>query len=182
MLFSFDLIEQMYYNILYMELEKTICFTGHRNSHLPWRGYEIGEQFNNFRIRLRNAIEENIKKGYVYFLSGMAIGTDMIFSELVLDLRKKYDIKLICVLPFKNPDNIWAGHLKERFRNILENADDVIITSETYSKSSFMIRNKYMVNNSNKLIACFGNFPGGTLNTINYAKSLGKEIEFVILY
>ena len=66
--------------------------------------------------------------------------------------------------------------------NILENADDVIITSENYSKSSFMIRNKYMVNNSNKLIACFGNFSGGTLNTINYAKSLGKEIEFVSLY
>ncbi len=182
MLFSFDLIEQMYYNILYMELEKTICFTGHRNSHLPWRGYEIGEQFKNFKIRLKNAIKENITKGYKYFLSGMAIGTDMIFSELVLELRKEYDIKLICVLPFSGMDNLWERNTRERYKNILNNADEVISLSETYSKSSFMIRNKYMVNNSSKVIACFGNFAGGTLNTINYARKLGKEIEFVSLY
>ena len=36
-----------------------------------------------------------------------------------------------------------------------------------------------MVNNSNKVIACYNNVRGGTLDTIKYAIKLGKEIEYV---
>ena len=162
-----------------MEKEKTICFTGHRPDNLPWRNYECGEQFNEFRENLRHVILKNIKEGYTFFISGMAMGFDMIAASVVLELKELYDIKLIAVLPHKNHGKNWNVKEKLKHLNILNRADEVICLSENYTKYCFHVRNKYMVDNSSKVIACYNFVKGGTLNTINYASKLGKEIEYV---
>ena len=162
-----------------MKKENTICFTGHRPINLPWRNYECGEQFNNFKENLKNIIISNIYEGYNCFISGMAMGFDLIAAGVVLELKEHYDIKLISVLPHKNHGKYW--NLKDKFKHdqILKRADKIICLNEDYSKYCFNLRNKYMVDNSSKVIACYNNIKGGTLNTIKYATKLGKEIEYV---
>lgn len=164
-----------------MEKEKTICFTGHRPNNLPWRNYECGEQFNNFKESLKNVIVENIKKGYKYFLSGMAMGFDLISAKVILELKKEYNIKLIAVLPYKNHGKNWNLQDKIGHDYVLKNADEIIVLNEEYNKYVFFDRNKYMVEHSSKVIACYNNIKGGTLNTIKFALKHGREVEYVSL-
>jgi len=164
-----------------MEKKKTICFTGHRPSNLPWRNYECGEQFNSFRENLRHIILRNIKVGYKTFISGMAMGFDLIAASVVLELKELYDIKLIAVLPHKGHGRAWNKQYKFKHDEVLKQADEVITLCENYSNFCFSLRNKFMVDNSDKVIACYNNVKGGTLNTIKYACKLGREIEYVSL-
>jgi uncharacterized phage-like protein YoqJ len=58
-------------------------------------------------------------------------------------------------------------------------AKDVRFISDTYSKQSFWIRDKYMVDNCDLLFAVFdGDKNGGTWNTVKYAEQIGKPIVF----
>lgn len=72
--------------------EKTCCFTGHRE--IP-----SGQRRRIF-AKTEEAIEGLIKKGYLYFGAGGALGFDTIAAFAVLKLKERYpDIRLILVLP-----------------------------------------------------------------------------------
>ena len=82
----------------------TCCFTGHRNQKLPWRFKENDLRCIKMKESARNQIVSAIKRGYNHFISGMAIGFDMICAEIVLDLKEQYpNIILECALPCHNP-------------------------------------------------------------------------------
>lgn len=66
----------------------TCCFTGHRPQSLPWKFNEQDERCLKMKERLRNEIIKAIKNGYKTFISGMALGFDMICAEIVLELKK----------------------------------------------------------------------------------------------
>ena len=87
----------------------------------------------------------------------MAIGFDMIAAELVLELKKKYSfITLECAIPCKEQDKLWRQEQKERYTNILSQADNVTYVSDRpYFDGCMQKRNKYMVDNSSMLIALF---------------------------
>ena len=69
------------------------CFTGHRPQKLNFTEEEI-------KVLLDNAIDKAIEKGYVTFITGMAMGVDIWAAEIVLQKRKSNtDIHLICAIP-----------------------------------------------------------------------------------
>ena len=69
-------------------------------------------------------IEKAILNGYTYFISGMALGIDMICAEIVLKLKKKYkNIILECAIPCLNQEKQWSLSEQERYRKILHKAD-----------------------------------------------------------
>ena len=106
--------------------EITLCFTGHRSQKLPWRFNENDERCLNMKTTAKSMIENAVKDGFIYFISGMAIGFDMICAEIVLELKKTYpNIKLVCAIPCKDQDKFWNNELKNRYKNILNNADIV---------------------------------------------------------
>ncbi len=55
-------------------------------------------------------------------------------------------------------------------------ADLVCYISKAYDKRCFQRRNEWMVDHSARMIAVFSGQPGGTRNTIEYAKAHGVEI------
>ena len=90
--------------------EKTVCFTGHR---------EIKENYNILFLKVYSVVENLIKNGYLYFGSGGARGFDILASEVVLKLKKKYpNIHLILVLPFINQYEKEKGGAKKKYINI----------------------------------------------------------------
>lgn len=55
-------------------------------------------------------------------------------------------------------------------------ADKATVCAESYTPYSYMRRNAYMVDSSGLLIAIYDHRPGGTKNTVEYARKKGRGI------
>jgi len=156
-----------------IELEKRlrrVCFTGHRPEKLNINEGEVKD-------RLRNAVQQSIRDGYTTFISGMARGVDMWAAEIVLEERESNNnIKLICASPFEGFEKSWSFDEKQRYNNILQNADYIKFVCSHYSRQCFQIRNVWMVDHSARVIAAYNGESGGTRNTIRYAESKKVEV------
>lgn len=143
------------------------CFTGHRPEKLTKPEDEI-------KAGLEKEIRRAISDGYTTFISGMARGVDIWAAEIVLRLRSEGEnIKLICAIPYDGFEQKWESEWLERFQAIIRSANCIEFVCEHYSRSCFQIRNVWMVDHSSRLIAVFNGEPGGTKNTIDYAKKNG---------
>ena len=164
-------------------MSKTCCCTGHRPNGFPYR-YGIDKQKHNAYLR---ALEEKITLvitvyGITSFISGMAVGVDMDFAEMILKLRDRYPVTLECAIPCPNQTLKWSDKEKLRYNGILKRADKITIVEKRYTPECMLKRNRYMVDKSNVVIAVFNGIEkGGTWYTINYAKSKNKIVELIDL-
>ncbi|MDE5548873.1 MAG: DUF1273 domain-containing protein [Clostridia bacterium] len=162
---------------------KYCCCTGHRPKGFPFK-YGIDKQKHNaYLLMLEEKIKFAITKyGITNFISGMAIGVDLDFAEIVLKLRNKYPITLECAIPCPNQTLKWNSTDKLRYESILKRADEINLISERYTPECMLKRNRYMVDKSELVIAVFNGIEqGGTWYTINYAKRVNKVIELINL-
>ena len=58
----------------------------------------------------------------------------------------------------------------------LENCDEVVVLSAEYYPGCMYLRNRYMVDNADVVIAHFNGAKGGTMYTLSYAKKNKKSI------
>lgn len=150
---------------------KSCCFTGHRPEKL-----NMGKR--HIKKLLKRAVKQSVKEGFTEFITGMSRGVDMWAAEIVLSLKKRNSkISLICAVPFKGFESRWEIKDKKLFESILKRADRVEYVCPCYSKSCFQIRNIYMVDRSEKVIAAYIGEQGGTKNTVDYAEK--KHIEII---
>lgn len=164
---------------------KTCCCTGHRPKGFPFKYGTDLKKHNEYL----NALEEKIKLaitdyGVTNFISGMALGVDLDFAEIVLYLRdtEHYPITLECAIPDVNQALKWSGKDKLRYTSLLERADEKHYISGRNAADSMLKRNRYMVDTSEIVIAIFNGIEkGGTWYTINYAKKQNKRIEIIDL-
>ena len=162
---------------------KTCCCTGHRPKGFPFE-YGIdkqkhGEYLQSLEQKILLAINEY---GITHFISGMALGVDLDFAEIVLKLRESFSLTLECAVPCPNQTYKWQLKDILRYDKILKAANEVNVISDRYSPECMLKRNRYMVDKSNLVIAVFnGVQSGGTWYTINYAESKGKTIELINL-
>lgn len=165
-----------------MCIKRTLCFTGHRCQKLPWGQNEEDERCKEMKIELRKRIINAIQNGYIYFMSGLALGFDIISAEMVLELKSEYpQIKLIGAVPCKNQSNAWRKKQAERYKKVLSMCDSVQYLCELYTDNCMLERNDYMVNNSSAVIALYGGGGGGTAYTIKKAKEKGLKLEIIRL-
>lgn len=178
---SFNEAKKAIADIIHNLNAETVCFTGHRSQKLPWGFNENDERCLRMKEKLRFEIIKAINRGYRTFISGMAIGFDMICAEVVLDLKKDYpNIEIVGALPCKTQDCRWSEKDRQRYRNLLTKLDRVRCIYDKYIGAECMFeRNRYMVNNSSLLIALFNGRGGGTKSTIDYAKAQGLEIVII---
>ena len=150
-------------------IEKTCCVTGHR---------EIPEnRIDYVKQELQKQVVSAIEEGYTRFLCGFAEGADLLFAAVVAEEQKKRpELRLEAAIPY-------AGRLKtknQRFHELLLCCSDVKVTCEKYTPSCFMQRNRYMIDQSERVLAVYdGRDYGGTYHTINYARSLEKDIRVI---
>lgn len=146
-----------------------ISFTGHRPPKLG--GYNLPNPTYNFICQKLEAALKELKP--VKAISGMALGIDQWSAHLCI----KCNIPFIAAIPFINQECKWPKKSQETYKRILDKAAEVIIVSEgEYSAQKMQIRNEWMVDNSDKVIAVWDGSPGGTGNCIQYATKVGKEI------
>ena len=168
-------------NDVNVKIVKTCCFTGHRPKTLPWGSDENDLRCIAFKSAVKFTVENLIVgNGYTKFISGMAMGADMICAEIVLSLKGLYPyIKLECAVPNYAFTESWRDEEARKYSSILTRADEIKFVSDRkiYSKRDLMLRNIYMVDSSELVLAVYiEGESGGTKNTIDYAKSKGKEV------
>ena len=156
---------------------RRVAFTGYRPQKMPFGFDESDPRCIDFKKRLHDTIESLIWQGYQHFISGGAMGMDMFAAETVLELKKKYpEILLEMVSPFDAQAAKWAPQYQSRHDRLLDQADMVTATGHEYTKSAMFIRNKYLVNNADILLAAYDGQPGGTQMTVKYAQQMGIQV------
>lgn len=156
---------------------KTMAFTGYRLEKMPFPEDENNAQYVMFQRKLEAVVNRLIERGYTDFISGMAMGFDTWAAEAVLSAKKyNKEIKLECAIPFPEQDKKWSYIDQVRREKILKNADQNTVICEHYHKNCFFMRNEYMVDKAEVVVCCFDGQPGGTAQTVRYAKKKDKII------
>ena len=140
--------------------------TGHRD--IPEARIAYVEQ------ELRREVEEAIAEGYTRFISGFAEGVDLMFAAIVVEqMEHRPELFLEAAIPY-------AGRLKtknQQFQKLLRACKGVKVVCREYAPSCFLQRNRYMAGESQRVIAVYdGRERGGTLFTMRYAHSIGREV------
>ena len=153
------------------------AFTGYRPAKMPFGYDENCAAALEFKRRLKDTVLALILEGYRHFVSGGAMGMDLMAAEAVLDLRGEFpDVTLEMALPYAGQSEKWPESARRRWKKCLDEADMVTVLSETYTKSCFFTRNRYLVQQADILLACYDGQEGGTKMTVEYAKRCGCPV------
>jgi len=141
---------------------KSCCGFGHRNV------------FENINGELDNAIETAIQQDCELFYTGAMGEFDSLFTAAVRRAKKANPhIKLICVKPYMTNDiNTNRDYYAAMY-------DDVIIPDELagiHYKAAIKARNRWMIGNSDVVIAYTIRDHGGAYEALQYAHKKNKNI------
>ena len=156
--------------------EKVCCFTGHRPDAFPWKDDEKDPRFHVLTERMEAAVDTALRSGAVKFIFGNALGVDTWAAQIVLKKRKENPaIQLEIALPFFGHNSDSAACRKvQKEANLVH-----VVSTEKSRTAAFFQRNKYMVDNSDIIIAVYDDQKSkrsGTQKTLEMAKKKGLEI------
>ncbi len=157
--------------------ERSCCFSGHRPDKLTFGFDESHPECVAVKQGLYECMGELIEQGYTAFYDGMAQGCDIFFAEAVLMHKREHpDIRLVSVVPYAGQEKRWSTEYQQRYRDILEKADEVIVVNSHYHRGCMMQRNRHMVDKSSLLVTVYAGESGGTKSTLQYAVAKGLTI------
>ena len=174
-----------------------ICFTGHRPNKLggyDWRSPKNKEIMNRIRKTVTDLINSSDDREFTFFCGG-ALGVDQMAFEIVRYIRDQelklnpVSISLILAMPFEKQDNNWFKQDdKDRLKKQRREADQVVLVDALtdykydrvpigeYHPAKMQLRNEFMVDNSDVVIAVWDGSKGGTGNCVKYAEKNGRRI------
>lgn len=142
--------------------------TGHRLDKLG--GYRDVRAFEN-TVWLAKKVLSEMQPAHV--ISGMALGWDQALAMGAINLG----IPFTAAVPYLGQERRWPEAAVALYRTILERAHTVKYVSEGgHSFEKLQIRNEWMVNNCDQVLALFNGSRGGTRNCILYAQAVGKPV------
>ena len=157
---------------------ETVCFSGYRPEKFSFPLEVNCEAYVDLQAKITRAIGEAVHAGYSRFLSGMARGFDLVCAAILLEMKgmsSAYsDIELVAVLPFA--DHGFKGRWGIIHDMVLEEAGKIITLASPANRQAYLDRNRYMVDQSGRLICYYDGQPGGTAHTLHYAVRNGLEI------
>ena len=145
-----------------------VAGTGHRPEKLGGYSKDI---FNSLVLIAEKSLK-SLKPTKV--ISGMALGWDQALAQASINLN----IPLIAAIPFTNQDKVWIDSSKTYYKELLSKASEIVNVSNDndYNIKYMQLRNEWMVDNCDVLLAMFDGTNGGTANCINYAEQKKKTI------
>ena len=155
-----------------------IAVTGHRPDKLG--GYSATENFKAIRrhmrswLQLQQTLSSKLRPEKPTLISGGALGIDQFWMEVGLYL----ELPVIAAIPFLGYDAKWPLSSRQEYKELLDQCHEVLYISEPgYDATKLQIRNKWMVDECDLLVAYWDGSKGGTKNCYDYAVERGKPIE-----
>lgn len=147
---------------------EALAFTGHRLDKLG--GYKPSAQ-RCLKALARDVLIENPCE---LAIVGMALGWDQAVAEACVDLK----VPFLAAVPFEGQESRWPAESQKRYRDLLQCAFAVEIVSVASVPvgAAMQLRNQFMVDRCQRLIALWDGSTGGTANCIRYAESKGVPI------
>jgi len=167
-----------------MDVNSSCAFTGHRPHKFPWRYNESDPACTALKTILFQQVMKLVQTGITDYYSGMADGSDVWLSQIVLSIREKNPaLRLYCLLPCEGQERKWNEIAQKRYHSILEQANGVRYISRRYYEGCMLERNRQLVNSAGILLAVYnGEQRGGTAATVRYARKLKRRIIIVEPY
>lgn len=147
----------------------SVCMlTGHRR--LPSDGGAL-------RRRLDARIGALCREGVTEFLSGGALGFDLLAAEAVLRAQRSYpQAALTMVLPCRNQSHRYPAAQRLRYEGILARAQKVDWLSEAYYDGCMLVRNRAMAERADLCLCYLTQSRGGTAHAVAAAAARGLPI------
>lgn len=144
-----------------------VCGTGHRPNKLGGYGQEVTEKL--VRIAVLWLAENQPKR----VITGMALGWDQALALAARELGIPY----ICAVPFVGMQDKWPQESKNLYIDILSDAFEIVYVSDPpYAAYKMQVRNEWMVDRADAVLALWDGSDGGTGNCIRYATKKEKQI------
>lgn len=144
-----------------------IAGTGHRPEKLGGHTKRIADALTALA---RDWLQEHQPDKVI---SGMALGWDQALAQAALDLR----IPLIAAVPFDGFGNRWPEAAQYRCVGMLGAAFEVHIVHPYPGTIGLHLRNEWMVDRADMMLALWDGSWGGTFNCLRYAEKKGVQVE-----
>ena len=106
-------------------------------------------------------------------ISGMALGWDQALAKAAIIS----DIPFVAAVPFVNQQAKWPQQAQNYYAWLAKHAAEFIVASEGgYAAYKMQVRNKWMVDHCDAVLALHNGSEGGTFNCLKYAEARGKPI------
>lgn len=163
---------------------KICAITGHRPVRFKWKYNENNNGCKRLKRRLKEQFTLLYGQGVRRFYIGGAHGVDLWSGELLLEMKEQpeySDIELVLALPFAKQDADWDKRSRHRLSVLRQHSTEVVVvgTTENPPAVNYKLRNQYMVDHANCLLAVYDNereLRSGTMQTVNYARRKGLPI------
>lgn len=150
---------------------KTCVFTGHR---------ELASDFS--KRKLKEEVKKLIAQGVDTFLCGMAIGFDLLAAETVLSLKRKNpQIKLVACIPCIGQEKYFSKADQKRYVAAVKKADEKVILSDSYFRGCMQVRDKYMADRGDVMLAYCKKKEGGAAYTAKCFQKAHPDGEIIFL-
>jgi uncharacterized phage-like protein YoqJ len=144
---------------------KVIAVTGHRPGKLGGYGAEVLCRATLLAARYFRVLEPK------EVITGMALGWDTACALAAIRL----DIPFVAALPFEGQDRLWFPEQRIMYRSILKHASEVVtIATHADTRTNYQMRNIWMADHCEEVLALWDGSPGGTANMIRYATGPGR--------
>jgi len=163
----------------------TACFTGHRKINSQYYNrINPSPDWLSLKNYLNKVVTSLIKDHSVdHFITGLAIGVDMLGAESVAICRAftPGPVKLTGAMPFPSQGSRWPEPTRNHWENTKGLCNELVsVSPDPYHPSKMQIRNEWMVDRSDYVIAIWNGIEkGGTWNCITYAKATGKPVLWI---
>ncbi len=165
----------------------TFCITGNRPEKFPF-DYSNGAsiQMTAYAACIKKLAFEYLSYGYDHFILGMARGVDIDFGKEIVRYKTTFDkfkdVVIEAAIPYRGQEARYDNLSRKKFNYIMENCGKVTYIADTYSRECYLARDRYMVDNSDFVLAIWnGVHEGGTYYTIRYATEQKKEVRLISL-
>ena len=171
-----------------MEQELRIAITGYRPAKLPAKyGYDITNQaYRELADAIRDTILRLAQKYRInrfVCISGMALGTDQLFVQVAHQLKQDpalENVHITAAIPCYGQETKGPVPSRELYHHILSLCDETVhVTQRSFTPTCMELRNQWMVDRCDILLAVYDGKSGGTANCIRYAKKQGKMIYYI---
>ena len=107
-------------------------------------------------------------------ISGMALGWDMALAQAAIN----QNLPLVAAVPFAGQEKQWPQSSQTQYHSILSKTSETVIVCEGgYEAWKMQVRNVWLVDHCDLLVALWDGSKGGTGNCIDYAKKKDKPIK-----
>ena len=135
-----------------IKIPQTCCII---NPAVNWNSFKNEKDLDFWCLRadIRKNIITLIEEYSVkYFMSGMSRGLELVAAEIIISLKKKYNLTFEGVFPYEEQAARWPVKYHEKYYNIMSQSDKETMTRVYYEYGCYRTRNDYMKNNSNYLL------------------------------